>query len=101
MFAIVESGGKQYRVSEGDVVRLEKLAADVGDTVDLPVMLLGGEDVKIGAPHVDGATATGEVVAHGRGDKIYIVKFKAKNNYRRRTGHRQPYTEVRITQIRG
>lgn len=101
MFAIVKSGGKQYRVSEGDVVRLEKLTADVGETVELPVMMLGGDDVKIGAPRVDGAAAKAEVVEHGRGDKIYIVKFKAKNNYRRRTGHRQPYTEVRITEITG
>lgn len=101
MFAIVESGGKQYRVSEGDVVRLEKLSADVGESVDLPVMMLGGDDVKIGAPKVEGASAKAEVLEHGRGEKIYIVKFKAKNNYRRRTGHRQPYTEVRITEIHG
>ena len=100
MFAIVESGGKQYRVAEGDVVRLEKLAGDVGATVELPVMMLGGDDVKIGAPHVDGASASAEIVQHGRGDKVYVVKFKAKNNYRRRSGHRQPYTEVRITGIR-
>lgn len=100
MFAIVKSGGKQYRVAEGDVVRLEKLTAEVGDTVELPVMMLGGDEVQIGAPQLDGAAAKAEVVAHGRGDKIYIVKFKAKNNYRRRTGHRQPYTEVRITEIR-
>ncbi|MDR9391693.1 MAG: 50S ribosomal protein L21 [Trueperaceae bacterium] len=101
MFAIVESGGKQYRVEEGDVVRLEALEADVGSAVDLPVLMLGGETPKVGAPHVEGAKVEAEVVAHGRGEKIYVKKFKAKSNYRRRTGHRQPYTEVRVTTVRG
>ncbi len=102
MFAIVQSGGKQYRVAEGDVLRLELLGeAELGDTVDLPVMMLGGDDVKVGTPVVEGATVKAEVLAHGRGDKIYIYKFKAKNNYRRKNGHRQPYTEVRIKEIAG
>lgn len=102
MFAIVESGGKQYRVAEGDVLRLEKLEAEAGATVQLPVLLLGGGDadgVKVGAPNVDGATVKAEVIAHGRGDKIHVYKFKAKNNYRRHIGHRQPFTEVRITAV--
>ena len=99
MFAIVQSGGKQYRVAEGDVLRLESLKAEPGDTVDLPVMLLGGDDVQVGTPLVEGAAVKAEVVSHGRGEKIYIYKFKAKANYRRKNGHRQPYTEVRIKEI--
>lgn len=101
MFAIVKSGGKQYRVEEGDVVRLESLPAEVGDAVQLPVLLLGGDESKIGTPWVDGASVEAEVLSHGRGDKIYVRKFKAKANYRRRAGHRQDYTEVRVTGIAG
>jgi large subunit ribosomal protein L21 len=101
MFAIVKSGGKQYRVEEGDVLRLESLEAEVGQTVELPVLMLGGDAVTVGTPEVDGAKVQAEVVSHGRGDKIYVRKFKAKANYRRRTGHRQAYTEVRVTGIAG
>jgi large subunit ribosomal protein L21 len=99
MFAIIKSGGKQYRVQEGDVVRLELLDADAGTTLELPVLLLSGDDVKIGTPTVEGASVSAEVVRHGRGEKIDIYKFKAKANYRRHLGHRQGYTEVRITGI--
>ena len=101
MFAIVRTGGKQYRVAEGDVVRVEKLAAETGETVELAVLLLGGDEVKVGTPHVDGATVEAEIIGHGRGPKIDIYKFKAKNNYRRHRGHRQPYTDVRVTKIQG
>lgn len=101
MFAIMQTGGKQYRVNEGDVLRLEKLAVDEGATLELPVLLLGGDEVKVGQPLVEGASVTAEVLSHGRGDKIHIYKFKAKANYRRHRGHRQPYTEVRITKIQG
>jgi len=101
MFAIVESGGKQYRVAEGDVLRLEKLDAEAGTQVELPVLLLGGDSVKVGAPRVDGASVTAEVVAHGRGAKLHVYKFKAKSNYRRHIGHRQPFTEVRIVSVQG
>ncbi len=101
MFAIMQAGGKQYRVTEGDVVRLEKLAVEEGQTVELPVLLLGGDEPKFGQPLVQGASVTAEVVSHGRGQKIEIYKFKAKANYRRHRGHRQPYTEVRITKIQG
>lgn len=101
MFAIIETGGKQYRVQKGDVLRLEKLEAEAGSTVDLPVLLLGGDSVTIGAPRVEGASVKAQIVAHGRGEKIHIYKFKAKTNYRRHTGHRQPYTEVRVTDIVG
>lgn len=99
MFAIVQSGGKQYRVAEGDIVRLELLNAEVGDVVDLPVMMVSGDSVKVGQPLVDGASVKAEVLGHGRGEKLHIYKFKAKANYRRKTGHRQGYTEVKITQI--
>ncbi len=101
MFAIVESGGKQYRVAEGDVLRLEKLDADAGSQVELPVLLLGSGDVKVGNPLVDGAKVTAEVIGHGRGEKIDVYKFKAKSNYRRHIGHRQDYTEVKITKVEG
>ena len=101
MFAVVQSGGKQYSVAEGDVVRLESLTADPGETVSLDVMMLAGDEVKLGAPLVEGASVKAEVVSHGRGKKLYIYKFKAKSNYRRKTGHRQNYTEVRITEIVG
>ena len=101
MFAIVESGGKQYRVAEGDVLRLEKIDADAGSQVELPVLLLGSDDVKVGSPLVDGAKVTAEVIGHGRGDKVHIYKFKAKANYRRHIGHRQDYTEVKITKVEG
>jgi large subunit ribosomal protein L21 len=99
MYAIIETGGKQYRVQAGDVLRLEKIEAEAGATVDLPVLLLGGDTVTVGSPRVDGASVKAEVVAHGHGPKIHIYKFKAKTNYRRHTGHRQPYTEVRVTDI--
>ncbi len=101
MFAIVESGGKQYRVAEGDVLRLEKLDAEAGTTVELPVLLLGSDEVKVGTPTVDGAKVTAEVIGHGRGDKLHVYKFRAKTNYRRHIGHRQSYTEVRITKVEG
>ncbi len=101
MFAIVKSGGKQYRVAEGDVLQLELLKANEGDVVELPVMMIGADDVKIGQPFVDGATVKAEVLGDGRGKKIYVYKYKAKNKYRRKIGHRQGYTEVRITEIKG
>lgn len=101
MFAVIQSGGKQYRVAEGEVVRLEKLAAEPGTTVELPVLLLGGDAVRVGTPLVAGASVKAEVLTHGRGDKLYIYKYKAKANYRRKNGHRQPYTEVRIKEIAG
>jgi len=101
MFAVIQSGGKQYSVAEGDVVRLESLSASPGDTVALEVMMLAGDEVKVGAPLVEGASVKAEVLEHGRGKKLYIYKFKAKSNYRRKTGHRQGYTEVRITEITG
>jgi len=101
-YAVVETGGKQYRVSEGDVIRVEKLNIDAGNEVELDkVLLVGGEETKVGAPYVDGAKVTAEVVKNGKGKKIIVFKYKAKKNYRRKQGHRQPYTELKITSIVG
>ena len=97
MFAIVKTGGKQYRVEPGLKLRVEKLDAEPGATVELPVLLLGGEKTVVGTPVVEGA----EVLGHGRGKKILVSKFKAKVQYRRKKGHRQPYTELLIKEIRG
>ncbi|GAA6746326.1 MULTISPECIES: 50S ribosomal protein L21 [Thermus] len=101
MFAIVKTGGKQYRVEPGLKLKVEKLAAEPGSHVELPVLLLGGEGVRVGTPFVEGAKVVAEVLAHGRGKKITISKFKAKVQYRRKKGHRQPYTEILIKEIQG
>lgn len=99
MFAIIQSGGKQYRVAEGDVLRLESLQAEPGEVLELAVLMLGGDEPKVGKPLLEGASVKAEVLSHGRGDKLHVYKFKAKTNYRRKTGHRQGYTEVRIKEI--
>ena len=101
MYAVVRSGGKQYRVSPGGSVRVEKLAGEVGSKVTLDeVLMIGGEgDVKIGTPTVDGASVSGTITAHGRGDKIRVFKMKRRKGYRRTQGHRQDYTEIRIDGI--
>ena len=100
MYAIIATGGKQYRVSEGDVIYIEKLDAEVDSTVSFDVLLVGNEgDVKVGTPVVEGVKVEGKVVAQVRGDKIIVFKYKAKKNYRRKQGHRQPYTKVEITKI--
>lgn len=101
MFAVIKSGGKQYRVSEGDVLKLESITAQPGDVVELPVLMTGGETVQVGSPFVEGASVKAEVIRHGRNPKLHVYKFKAKNNYRRKQGHRQPFTEVRITGLSG
>ena len=102
MYAIIDSCGKQYKVSEGDVVFFEKLDAEEGKTVsfDNVVLVSDGKDVKIGTPYVKGAKVEGTVVAHGKGNKILVYKYKAKKNYRRTQGHRQPYTKVEISSIK-
>jgi len=101
MYAIVATGGKQYRVKEGETLRVEKLSAEAGDTVELDKVLMVGEgdDVKIGAPYLEGAKVTATVAANGRGDKVKIVKFRRRKHYRREMGHRQSYTEIEITGI--
>ena len=101
MFAIVKTGGKQYRVEPGLKLQVEKLDAEPGATVELPVLLLGGEKTVVGTPVVEGASVVAEVLGHGRGKKILVSKFKAKVQYRRKKGHRQPYTELLIKEIRG
>ncbi|MBK7825292.1 50S ribosomal protein L21 [Nannocystis sp.] len=100
--AIIRTGGKQYRVSPGSVLKVEKLAVAQGTAVDFEVLLVGqGDAVKIGTPLVAGAKVTGEVVSHGRGVKIVVYKFRKRTNYRKKQGHRQAYTEVKITGIHG
>ena len=101
MYAIIESCGKQYKVSEGDVVFFEKLDAEVGKKVTFKEVVLVSDDkkVEVGAPYVKGAKVEGKVVEHGKGKKILVYKYKAKKNYRRTQGHRQPYTKVQINKV--
>ena len=100
MYAIIATGGKLYRVSEGDVIYIEKIDALVDSTVSFDVLLMGDDgDVKIGTPVVEGVKVEGKVVGQIRGEKIVVYKYKSKKNYRRKQGHRQPYTKVEITKI--
>lgn len=101
MYAVVATGGKQYKVKEGDVLRVEKFAGEVGSAVDFDKILLfsDGETVKIGQPDVDGITVHGQIVAQGKSKKILVFKYKRRKRYRRKQGHRQPYTAVRIDRI--
>ena len=101
MYAIIESCGKQYKVSEGDVVFFEKLGTEEGKKVTFKEVVLVSDDkkVEVGAPYVKGAKVEGKVVEHGKGKKIIVYKYKAKKNYKRTQGHRQPYTKVQITKI--
>ena len=101
MYTIIKTGGKQYRVSEGDVITIEKLDVAAEGTVsfDEVVTVVKDGDVKVGTPLVDGAKVTGTVLEHGKAKKILVFKYKAKSNYRRRQGHRQPFTKVRIEKI--
>ena len=103
MFAVFKSGGKQHRVSEGEIVRLELLDAEPGASVEFNEVLLvaEGDNVNIGAPFIAGGKVTAEVVGHDRADKIRIIKFRRRKHYMRRAGHRQWYTDVRITAING
>ena len=103
MYAIIESCGKQYKVAEGDVVFFEKLDAEEGKKVKFDnVVLVSGNDgkIEVGSPYVKGAKVEGKVVSHGKAKKILVYKYKAKKNYRRTQGHRQPYTKVEITSIK-
>ncbi|MCG7201309.1 MAG: 50S ribosomal protein L21 [Gammaproteobacteria bacterium] len=103
MYAVIVSGGKQHRVKEGETLKLEKLEVETGGTVDFDRVLLvaDGDDVKVGAPVVEGAKVTGEVVSHGRHDKVQIIKFRRRKHHMKRQGHRQWFTEVKITGIKG
>ncbi|MBM6552340.1 50S ribosomal protein L21 [Marinomonas ostreistagni] len=102
MFAVIKTGGKQYRVQEGQTLKVEKLAVEAGSAVEFDDVLLvsNGDDVKVGAPVVEGAKVTAEVVAHGRGDKVKILKFRRRKHSMKRAGHRQWFTEVKITGIK-
>src|SRR5262245_56447873 len=101
MYAVIATGGKQYRVQPGETVQIEKLAADVGGKVEFDQVLLvaDGEQVSVGRPTVAGAKVTAEVVANGRGEKLIVYKYRRRKGYRRKTGHRQPFTAVKITGI--
>lgn len=103
MYAVIVTGGKQYRVAEGDVVRVESLPVEEGGAVEIDkvLMVTNGDDVKVGAPYIDGGKVTATVAAHGRGDKIKIVKFRRRKHSRKQMGHRQNYTEMKITGIAG
>ena len=102
MYAIIESCGKQYKVAQGDVVFFEKLDAEEGKKVTFDNVVLVSDEgkVQIGNPYVKGVTVEGKVISHGKGKKIIVFKMKAKKNYRRKQGHRQPYTKVEITSIK-
>ncbi len=101
MFAVLNTGGKQYKVSQGDLVKVEKLESDVGDKVTLSqVLMVGqGEDVEVGSPYVSNCEVTGEVVEQGKGAKIIVFKKKRRKGYRRKNGHRQRFTQLKITEI--
>lgn len=102
MYAIIEACGRQYKVAEGDVVFFEKLDTEEGKKVTFSdvVLVADGETVEVGSPFVKGAKVEGKVVAHGKGKKIVVFKYKPKKNYRRKQGHRQPYTKVEITAVK-
>ena len=101
MYAVFKTGGKQYRAATGDVIKVEKIEAEKGATVELDqVLMVGeGEDVKIGAPYLEGGKVTAKVVDHGRREKIKVIKFKRRKNHRKQMGHRQYFTQIEITGI--
>lgn len=103
MYAVFKSGGKQHRVVEGETLKLEKIEVATGETINFEevLMVANGDDIKIGAPVVAGAKVTAEVIAHGRGDKVLIIKFRRRKHSMKRQGHRQWFTEVKITGING
>ena len=103
MYAVFKTGGKQYRATTGDVLKVEKIEAEKGTEVELDqVLMVGeGEDVKIGTPYLEGGKVKATVVDHGRRDKIKVIKFKRRKNYRKQMGHRQYFTQIEITGIEG
>jgi len=101
-YAVIRSGGKQYRVSEGDTVKLELLAGNPGEKVKFEeVLMIGGNTPKFGKPTVAGASVQGEIVEHGRGEKLTVFKFRRRKRSRKKAGHRQGFTAVRITEVKG
>ena len=102
MFAVIETGGKQYKVSEGDVIFVEKLGVEDGAEYTFDkVLAIGGDTFTVGAPYIEGASVAAKVVKSGRGKKIYVFKYKAKKNEKKKIGHRQDYTKLEITKIVG
>ncbi|MDR3332807.1 MAG: 50S ribosomal protein L21 [Synergistaceae bacterium] len=103
MYAVIEEGGKQYRVSEGDKIRVEKRPEEEGESITLDKVLLLGKDegAVVGAPLVSGASVTAKVLAHGKEDKVIVFKYRRKKNYRRFRGHRQQFTELSVESING
>lgn len=101
MYAVIKSGGKQHRVVEGERLKVELLDAEPGKLIDISEVLLvaDGDNVKVGAPFVAGGKVTAEIVAHGRHDKVHIIKFRRRKHHQKRTGHRQWFTEIKITGI--
>ena len=101
MYAVIQTGGKQYRVSEGDTLKVEKLAAEAGADIELDqvLMVADGDAVTVGRPYVPGCKVTATVKAHGRGDKVRIIKFRRRKHHLKRQGHRQWFTELQITGI--
>ena len=100
MFAVIETGGKQYKVQKDDVILVEKLAAEKDSTGEFKVLALNSDDgMKLGAPYVDGVTVTGKVLKNGKSPKITVLTYKAKKNEKRKKGHRQPYTQIQIASI--
>ncbi|MDA8224438.1 MAG: 50S ribosomal protein L21 [Betaproteobacteria bacterium] len=101
MYAVIKTGGKQYRISAGEKLKIEQITADVGSEIvlDQVFMLADGENVKVGTPLVDGAKVTATVIAHGRHDKVRIFKMRRRKHYQKHQGHRQNYTEIRIDGI--
>ena len=103
MYAIIETGGKQYRVQEGDVITVEKLDVAAGEAIELDKVLVLNDDkeLKVGAPYIEGAKVFGEVVESGKGQKVVIYKYKSKKDYHKKQGHRQPYTTIEIKSLNG
>ena len=101
MYAIIETGGKQYKVSEGDIITVEKLAVEAGSEYkfDKVLVLANGEDIKVGAPYVEGAAVTAEVIGDGKAKKVVVYKYKPKKGFHKKRGHRQPFTRVKIETI--
>ena len=101
MYAIFETGGKQYKVSVGEEIQVEKLEKQVGDKLTFKALLIAdGGKIKAGTPYVEGSSVVAEVLAHGKGDKIIVFKYKAKKNERKKQGHRQPFTTIKIVEIK-
>jgi large subunit ribosomal protein L21 len=101
MYAVIKTGGKQYKVSEGQTLKVEKLNAEEGASIDLNevLMVADGDDIKVGAPFIDGGKVTATVASQGRGKKVMIVKFRRRKHHRKQMGHRQSYTELKIEKI--